>query len=86
MTICDETFKTLARTKHEDETFFKPLRQQTGEACGEFGDYVNSFSPNEELASAVKKVLEKRRTIRLGEAFGNRTQRMRIIDANKEHR
>jgi len=49
-------------------------------------DYVNSFSPNEELASAVKKVLEKRRTIRLGEAFGNRTQRMRIIDAIKEHR
>jgi hypothetical protein len=34
-------------------------------AAGNLLDYVRSFSPDEELASAFEKVLEKRRTIRL---------------------
>ncbi len=34
-------------------------------AAGNLLDYVRSFSPDEELASAVEKVLEKRGKIRI---------------------
>ena len=51
----------MARVKGKDESFTKAiLRLTRKKAAGNLLDYVRSFSPDEELATAVEKVLEKR--------------------------
>ena len=66
LTISEEAYNALARTKGKDESFTKViLRLTRKKAAGNLLDYVRSFSPDEELASAVEKVLEKRSKIRL---------------------
>jgi predicted CopG family antitoxin len=66
LTISAEAYNALARTKGKDESFTKViLRLTRKKAAGNLLDYVRSFSPDEELASAVEKVLEKRSKIRL---------------------
>ena len=66
LTISEEAYNALARTKGRDESFTKViLRLTRKKAAGSLLDYIRSFSPDEELASAVEKVLEKRGKIRL---------------------
>jgi predicted CopG family antitoxin len=66
LTISEEAYNALARTKGRDESFTKViLRLTRKKAAGNLLDYVRSFSPDEELASAVEKVLEKRSKTRL---------------------
>jgi predicted CopG family antitoxin len=66
LTISAEAYNALAGTKGKEESFSKViLRLTRKKAAGDLLDYVRSFSPDEELASAVEKVLEKRSKIRL---------------------
>ena len=66
LTISEEAYDALARAKGRDESFTKVILRLTKKrAAGNLLDYVRSFSPDEELASAVEKVLKKRSTIRL---------------------
>jgi predicted CopG family antitoxin len=66
LTISAEAYNALARTKGKDESFTKViLRLTRKKAAGNLLDYVRSLSPDEELASAIEKVLEKRSKIRL---------------------
>ncbi len=66
LTISEEAYNALARAKGRDESFTKVILRLTRKrATGNLLDYVRSFSPDEELASAVEKVLEKRGRIRL---------------------
>src|SRR6266702_295902 len=66
LTISEEAYKALARAKSKDESFTKViLRLTRKKAARNLLDYVRSFSPDEELASAVEKVLEKRGKISL---------------------
>lgn len=55
----------MARVKSKDESFTKViLRLARKRPAGNLLDYVRSFSPDEELASALESVLEKRGRIR----------------------
>ena len=66
LTIAEEAYKALARTKGKDESFAKvhpPTHPE--ESCGEPLGPCPLLSPDEELASAVEKVLEKRSKIPL---------------------
>ncbi len=66
LTISEEAYNALSQVKSKDESFTKViLRLTRKKAKGNLLDYVRSFSPDEELASAVEKVLEKRGKIRL---------------------
>ena len=66
LTISEEAYNALARVKSKDESFTKAiLRLAHKKAAGNLLDYVRSFSPDEELATAVEKVLEKRSKTRL---------------------
>src|SRR5437667_12252608 len=66
LTISEEAYNALARIKGRDESFTKAiLRLTKKKAAGNLLDYVRSFSPDEELAYAVEKVLEKRGKLRL---------------------
>jgi len=66
LTISVEAYNALARTKGKDESFTKViLRLTRKKAAGNLLDYVRSMLPNEELASAIEKVLERRGKIRL---------------------
>jgi predicted CopG family antitoxin len=66
LTISEEAYNALARAKSKDESFTKViLRLTKKKAAGNLLDYVRSFSPDEELASALEKVVEKRGRIRL---------------------
>jgi predicted CopG family antitoxin len=66
LTISEEAYDALAREKSRDESFTKViLRLTKKKAAGNLLDYVRSFSPDEELASAVEKVLKKRSAIHL---------------------
>lgn len=66
LTISEEAYNALARIKGRDESFTKAILRLTNKkAAGNLLDYVRSFSPDEELASAVEKVLEKRGKLRL---------------------
>ncbi len=66
LTISVEAYNALAPTKGKDESFTKViLRLTRKKAAGNLLDHVLSFSPDEELASAVGKVLEKRSKIPL---------------------
>ncbi len=66
LTISEEAYKALARTKGKDESFTKViLRLAKRRSSGDLLDYVRSMPPNEELASAIEKVLERRGKIRL---------------------
>ena len=61
LTISEEAYNALARVKGKDESFTKAiLRLTRKKAARNLLDYVRSFSPDEELATAVEKVLEKR--------------------------
>ncbi len=56
----------MTRVKSKDESFTKViLRLARKRPGGNLLDYIRSFSPDEELASALEKVLEKRGRIRL---------------------
>ena len=66
LTISEEAYDALARAKGRDESFTKVILRLTKKrSAGNLLDYVRSFSPDEELASAVEKVLKKRSTIHL---------------------
>src|SRR5205807_1197479 len=66
LTISEEAYNALAQIKGRDESFTKAILRLTNKkAAGNLLDYVRSFSPDEELASAVEKVLEKRGKLRL---------------------
>jgi predicted CopG family antitoxin len=66
LTISEEAYDALARVKGKDESFTKViLRLAKRKSSGDLLDYVRSTPPNEELASAIEKVLEKRKFIRL---------------------
>src|SRR6266699_3699044 len=54
LTISEEAYNALARIKGRDESFTKAILRLTNKkAAGNLLDYVRSFSPDEELASAV---------------------------------
>lgn len=60
LTISEEAYNSLARVKGKDESFTKVILRLTKKPAGRnLLDYVRSFSPDEELASAIEKVLEK---------------------------
>ena len=66
LTISEEAYNALARVKGKDESFTRViLRLAQRKAQGNLLDYVRSFAPDEELASAIEKVLEKRSQTRL---------------------
>lgn len=66
LTISEEAYDALARLKGRDESFTKViLRLASRRSSGSLLDYVRSLPPDEELASAVERVLEKRKFIRL---------------------
>lgn len=66
LTISEEAYNALARVKSKDESFTKVILRLARKRPGEnLLDYVRSFSPDEELASALERVLEKRGKIRL---------------------
>ena len=66
LTISEEAYNALARVKGKDESFTKViLRLAQRRISGDLLDYRRSVGPNEELASAIEKVLEKRRSIQL---------------------
>ncbi len=66
LTISEEAYNALAHVKGKDESFTKViLRLTRRRSSGSLLDYVRSMPPDEELASAVEKVLEKRKYIRL---------------------
>ena len=66
LTISEEAYNALSRVKSKDESFTKTILRLTKKrSAGNLLDYVRSFSPDEELASAVDRVLEKRGKIRL---------------------
>ncbi len=66
LTISEEAYNALARVKGKDESFTKAIPRLTRKkADGNLLDYIRSLSPDEELASAVEKVLEKRGKTRL---------------------
>lgn len=61
LTISEEAYNALSRIKTKDESFTKTILRLTKKrSAGNLLDYVRSFSPDEELASAVEKVLQKR--------------------------
>jgi len=66
LTISEEAYNALSRVKSKDESFTKViLRLARKRPAGNLLDYVRSFSPDEELGSALERVLEKRGRIRL---------------------
>jgi predicted CopG family antitoxin len=66
LSISEEAYNALSLVKGKDEPFTKVILRLTRKGAGGYLlDYVRSFSPDEELASAVEKVLEKRSDIRL---------------------
>ncbi len=66
LTISEEAYNALAQLKGRDESFTKViLRLARRRSSGDLLDYVRSMPPDEELASAVERVLEKRKFIRL---------------------
>ncbi len=66
LTISEEAYDALSRVKGKDESFTKTILRLTRKrAAGNLLDYIRSFSPDEELASAVENVLEKRGRVRL---------------------
>jgi predicted CopG family antitoxin len=66
LSISEEAYNALTLVKGKDESFTKVILRLTWKrAGGNLLDYVRSFSRDEELASAVEKVLEKRSDIRL---------------------
>ena len=66
LTISEEAYDALARAKGRDESFTKViLRLTKRKSSGDLLDYIRSVGPNEGLASAIEKVLEKRKHIRL---------------------
>ena len=66
LTISEEAYDALSRVKGKDESFTKTILRLTRKrSAGNLLDYVRSFSPDEELASAVEKVMAKRGRIRL---------------------
>ncbi len=66
LTISEEAYRALDRAKGKDEPVTKanvrPSRKKTGT---NLLNYVRSFSPDEELASKLEKVVEERGKIRL---------------------
>ncbi len=64
--ISEEAYNALDRAMGKDKSLTKVsprlARKNTG---SNLLDYVRSFSPDEELASALEKVLEQRGKIRL---------------------
>ncbi len=66
LTISEEAYDALARIKGKDESFTRViLRLAKRRSSGDLLDYVRSMPPNEELASAIERVLEKRKFIRV---------------------
>src|SRR5947199_10606441 len=66
LTISEEAYNALSMVKGKDESFTKViLRLAKRRSSGDLLDYVRSMPPNEELASAIEWVLEKRKFIRL---------------------
>ena len=66
LTISEEAYNALSMVKGKDESFTKViLRLAKRRSRGDLLDYVRSLPPNEELASAIERVLEKRKFIRL---------------------
>ena len=66
LSISEEAYNALARVKGKDESFTKViLRLAQRRSSGDLLDYIRSVGPNEELASAIEKVLEKRKSIQL---------------------
>jgi len=81
LTISEEAYNALSLVKGKDESFTKVilrlakrrsggftkviLRLAKRRSGGDLLDYVRSMPPNEELASAIERVLEKRKFIRL---------------------
>lgn len=66
LTISEEAYDALAQLKGKDESFTKViLRLARRRSSGDLLDYVRSMPPDEGLASAVERVLEKRKFIRL---------------------
>ncbi len=64
ITISEEAYEALARVKRKDESFTKViLRLTKKKSPANLLEYVRSFSPDEELASAVEKVVEMRRIL-----------------------
>ncbi len=67
LTISEKAYRALDRAKGKDQSLPRVnprrIRKKTG---SNLLDYVRSFSPDEELASALEKVLEERDKIRLG--------------------
>ncbi len=66
LTISEEAYNALARVKGKEESFTRTILRLTKKrGAGDLLEYVRSFSPDEELASAVERVLEKRNKVRL---------------------
>ncbi len=67
LTISEEAYNVLDRAKGTVESLTKvDLRPGSKKTRSNLLDYVRSSSPDEELASALEKVLEERGKIRLG--------------------
>jgi predicted CopG family antitoxin len=65
LTVSEEAYNALSLVKGKDESFTKViLRLAKRRSRGDLLDYVRSMPPNEELASAIERVLEKRKLIR----------------------
>jgi predicted CopG family antitoxin len=66
LTISVEAYNALSRIKSKDESFTKViLRLAEKKSKDNLLDYVRSFSPDNELADRLEKVLKKRNSIRI---------------------
>ncbi len=67
LTISEKAYRAMDRAKSKDKSLTNVNPRLTRKKTGSnLLDYVRSLSPDEELASALEKVLEKRGKICLG--------------------
>ena len=66
ITISEEAYKILSKTKREKESFTEVIIRIIGKKEeGNLLDYIRSLKPDEELAKALEDILEERKKISL---------------------
>jgi predicted CopG family antitoxin len=67
ITISDDAYEALARSKRENESFTKVILRLTSDRskAARFLEYVMNSPPDEDLARSVERTMERTRKARL---------------------
>jgi predicted CopG family antitoxin len=66
ITISEEAYKILSKTKREKESFTEVIIRIIGKKEeGNLLDYIRNLKPDEELAKTLEDILEERKKISL---------------------